>query len=144
MTAPDGSTRTLELVADAALEGRYAASLPLDSDGPWGVSVTTPPDGESPSAPPTSVERWLLRESGTAEAFGARLQRDFLERVAASTGGRHFALEDIGSLPDALASDNAALKRSELLPLWNLPLFFLLLLVGKGGEWLLRLRWKRL
>jgi len=144
VTAPDGSTRTLELVADAATEGRYSATLPLDADGPWGVSVTTPPDGESPSGPAATVERWLLRESGTAETFGARQDRDFLERVASSTGGRYFPLADVGELPEALATDNAALTRSALLPLWNLPLFFLLLMLGKGGEWLLRLRWKRL
>ena len=106
--------------------------------------MTTPPDGESPSAPPASAEAWVLRESGTAEAFGARLQEEFLERVAAVSGGRYFPLADIDELAGALETDNAALTRSELLPLWNLPFFFLLLAVGKGGEWLLRLRWKRL
>ena len=144
VTTPSGATRRVELVADAARAGRYVGSVPLDADGPWGIAVTTPPDGESPSMPPVSVERWLLRESGTAESFGARRQSDFLERVAASTGGSYRLLEDIGALPEALAADNAALTRAELLPLWNMPLFFLLLLLGKGGEWLLRLRWKRL
>lgn len=144
VTAPDGTTRTLELVADAARPGRYGGALALDADGPWGIAVTTPPEGESPVAAPASAELWLLRESGTAEAFGARQQRDFLERVAAVTGGRHLPLERIDELPAVLETDNAALTRSELLPLWNLPFFFLLLALGKGGEWLLRLRWKRL
>jgi len=144
VTAPDGSTRALELVADAAVPGRYAAPLALDDDGPWAVAVTTPPEGESPVVPPATVETWVLRESGTAEAFGARQQQGFLERVASSTGGRHFPLARIDELPAALESDNAALTRSELLPLWNLPFFFLLLALGKGIEWLLRLRWRRL
>ena len=144
ITAPDGGQRALELLADPVRPGRFSAELPLDADGPWGVALTTPPDGESPVAPPASAERWLVRESGTAESFGARQQRDFLERVAASSGGRYLALADIDELPEALESENAALKRVEVLPLWNLPALFLLLLAGKGGEWLLRLRWKRL
>ena len=82
--------------------------------------------------PPVSVERWLLRESGTAESFGARRQSDFLERVAASTGGSYRLLEDIGALPEALAADNAALTRAELLPLWNMPLFLPAAAAGQG------------
>ena len=144
VTTPSGAQRSIELLADPARAGRFTAEVALDADGAWGVAVTTPPDGESPVTPPASAERWLMRESGTAESFGARQQRDFLERVAASSGGRYLALENIDELPAALESENAALKRVEVVPLWNLPLLFLLLLAGKGGEWLLRLRWKRL
>ena len=144
VTTPTGATRRVELAADPARAGRYLGTVALDADGPWGIGVATPPEGESPSAPAVTTERWLVRESNTAEAFGARQRRDFLERVAAVSGGRHFPLADIDELPAALESENAALTRAELLPLWNMPLLFLLLFGAKGVEWLLRLRWKRL
>jgi hypothetical protein len=35
----------------------------------------------------------------------------------------------------------AGIVQQELLPLWNAPAMFLLLLALKGGEWLLRRRW---
>jgi hypothetical protein len=38
----------------------------------------------------------------------------------------------------------AGIVERQTLELWNLPAFFLLLLLLKMGEWLLRLRWKTL
>lgn len=144
VVAPDGSRRTLELFGDSATPGRFTGEVALPEDGPWGISVATPPQGEAAVGPAASATRWLLRESEVAEAFGARQQQAFLERVAQATGGRYLDLADIGSLPSAIAAENVALKRSEKLPVWNLPFFFLLLLLGKLAEWSLRLRWKRL
>ena len=40
-------------------------------------------------------------------------------------------------------SDAGVVER-RLLDLWNMPINFLLLLLFKAGEWLLRLRWGRL
>lgn len=144
VTTPGGARQPLELIGDSGTPGRFTGSLSLDVDGPWGIAVTTPPEGEAPASPAASAEHWFLRESGTAESFGARQQDDFLRRVASTSGGRYLPLADVGELPGVLEVDNAALKRSEVLPLWNLPIFFLLLLLGKLTEWSLRLRWKRL
>jgi len=142
--APDGSESTLELIGDAARPGRFTGEVAVAVDGPWGISVSTPPQGEAAVGPAVRSTRWLLRESGTAEAFDARQQRAFLERIAEASGGRYVDLQDIDQLPAIIASENVALKRSEQIPIWNLPFFFLLLLLGKLTEWLLRLRWKRL
>jgi len=144
VTGPDGSLSTQELYADDQYPGRYYGEVPVDADGPYSVSVTSPLNGEAPSQSPVSAEQWWISESGNAEQFNAHLHSGFLQRVADSTGGSYLPVADIGQINTALASENAALKRDTRLALWNMPFFFLSLLILKGLEWLLRLRWKRL
>ena len=116
--------------------------MPLD--GPYTVNAMTPLGGESPQSELVTSEQWWVRESGTAESFNNGLQEDFLRRIAEATGGSYVLQSDAGTLVDVLAQKNAALKREVDLPLWNMPILFLGLLLAKGAEWLLRLRWKRL
>jgi hypothetical protein len=144
LTGPDGDIQVLALYPDSELPGRYIGDVPLVKDGPYSVTATTPLEGESPALPPTSVEQWWVHESGNAEDFAAGLQAGFLQRIADTTGGSYFALADVGQLKAALAQENAALKRENRLPLWNMPFFFLCLILAKVIEWTLRLRWKRL
>lgn len=144
LTAPDGSVSTVELLSDTRRPGYFQAVVDTPLDGPYTVNAMTPLGGESPATSMASAEHWWVRESGTAESFKNTQQQDFLQRVADATGGRYLAFNDVNELTEALTQTNAALKREVSLPLWNMPIFFLGLLLAKAIEWLLRLRWKRL
>ncbi len=144
ITRPDGSKETVTLNQRSDQRGHFAGSVLTDMDGPYSVSVSSPITGEAPSAAPVNLERWLFRESGNAERYGTEQGKDFLERLASTTGGQYLTLDRADELPEILLDDNAALKRESRLPLWNMPALFLLILLAKGIEWLLRLRWKRL
>ena len=144
VTLPDGTVSAVELQADSRSPGAYVGSVEMPLDGPYTVNAMTPLGGESPQSELVATEHWWVRESGTAESFDNGLQEDFLRRVAEATGGSYVAQSDAGTLVDVLAQKNAALKREVNLPLWNMPILFLGLLLAKGVEWLLRLRWKRL
>jgi hypothetical protein len=144
VTAPDGAISDAVLVADQDQPGRYSLGLPTQPAGVWSVQIEAVAGGESPVGEPVSAEAFWLTESEVAEDFNTRQQQDFLQRVAAVSGGTYLTAETAGELPDALQSNNAALTRLERLPLWNMPALFLLLLAAKLIEWALRLRWKRL
>ncbi|MGQ7844797.1 hypothetical protein ACUNV4_09985 [Granulosicoccus sp. 3-233] len=144
LSAPDGSTQTVALYPDNDRPGHYSGQIPMHLDGPYSVASSTPLEGESPSAPLSSVEQWWVRESGNAEDFGSGLQADFLQRISEVSGGSYLPLSDIDRLNSILASENAALKRESHLPLWNMPFLFLCVILLKLFEWALRLRWKRL
>ncbi len=144
LTDPEGNMLSLSLYPDTERPGRYVGDVPLPSDGPYSVLARTPLNGESPAAPLVSVEQWWVRESGNAEDFGASLQVGFLQQISDATGGSYLPLSQIDQLSGILASENAALKRENHLPLWNMPFFFLCLILCKLLEWGLRLRWKRL
>lgn len=144
LSLPDGSVKSVDMYPDNQRPGRYTAQVNTPFDGPYSIAASTPSFGESPSVQPITVEQWWVRESGNAEAFNAQLQQGFLQRIADTTGGSYLSIENMDQLGALLSQENAALKRENRLPLWNMPFFFLCLLFAKALEWWFRLRWKRL
>jgi len=86
----------------------------------------------------------VRREDGVIEHYRVQQNRPLLERLAAATGGSYFAVGDVGRLPEAVSFSEAGSVERQVLELWNIPLAFLLLLLLKAGEWLVRLYWGRL
>jgi hypothetical protein len=86
----------------------------------------------------------VRREDGVIEHYRVQQNRPLLERLAAATGGRYFAVDDVSRLPEAVSFSDAGSVERQVLDLWNIPLAFLLLLLLKAGEWLVRLYWGRL
>ena len=79
-----------------------------------------------------------------SEHFQIQQNRPLLERLASLTGGRYFTLGELDDLPETIQFSEAGIVERELLDLWNMPFVFLLLLLFKAGEWVLRLFWGRL
>ena len=73
------------------------------------------------------------------EHYHTQQNRALLERIAGATGGNYFALGDVGKLPEAVSFSDAGSVERTVLDLWNMPIIFLVLLLLKAGEWLLRL-----
>ncbi|MEP7245879.1 MAG: hypothetical protein ABI885_19685 [Gammaproteobacteria bacterium] len=112
-----------------------------NSSGPKSPSdVAGPPDQKLIA----SLQTHFRRNDGVVEHFGTQQNRPLLERLAASTGGRYWRLDQLDELPEAMRYSKAGIVERQTLDLWNLPAVFLLLLALKAGEWLLRLRWKTL
>ncbi len=86
----------------------------------------------------------VRREDGVIEHYHVQQNRPLLERLAAATGGSYFAVSDVSRLPEAVSFSEAGSVERQVLDLWNMPIVFLLLLLLKAGEWLLRLYWGRL
>jgi hypothetical protein len=86
----------------------------------------------------------VRREDGVIEHYHVQQNRPLLERLAAATGGRYFTVDDVGSLPEAVSFSDAGSVERQVLDLWNIPLAFLVLLLLKSAEWLVRLYWGRL
>lgn len=144
MSLPDGSVRNLELQANLQRPGNFRTTVDMPMDGPYTINAMTPLGGESPQNTPAAAQSWWVRESGTAESFNNVQNASLLQRIADATGGSYLAFSEASSIVDVLAQKNAALKREVSLPLWNMPILFIGLILLKGLEWLLRLRWKRL
>lgn len=145
VTTPSGQEIPTSLIADIDQPGRYTGSISTVEDGPYSITMTAPMQGEAQAANEGSaVQKWLLKESDTAEQFDTGLHREFLQRISAATGGRYLDAADKDQLAQVLTMQNAGITKEEILPLWNMLALFLLLIVAKALEWLLRLRWKRL
>lgn len=136
----DGTTMQVEMVPSGQGDGRYTASVEAPSTGLYRVSMTATGRDKDLG----SLETHFRRNDGVVEHFGTQQNRPLLERIADSTGGRYWRLDQLADLPEAMRYSKAGIVERQTLDLWNLPALFLLLLLLKLGEWLLRLRWKTL
>jgi uncharacterized membrane protein len=121
-------------------DGRYVAGIDAATAGLYRIEMTAQAGGREVGNAITHV----LRNDGVAEHFATHQHRPVLERLAAMTGGRYWPLDDLDGLAAAIPYSKAGVVERQTLDLWNLPIVFLLLLLLKVSEWLLRLRWGRL
>lgn len=133
----DGDSWTVRLDPSAEDAGVYTAAFDPNESGIYFVEAVAERDDE----PLQTARASLAYEAGQAEHFGIRADAALLERLSAATGGRHLAADEIDQLPELLRYSAAGITEIESRRIWDMPALFGLLLLLKGGEWLLRRRW---
>ena len=61
--------------------------------------------------------------------------------VATQTGGRYYKPDQLAKLSGEIAYSEAGISIRETRDLWNMPALFLIALVLRSAEWLLRRKW---
>ena len=135
-----GPPTTIEMTPVAGERGVYEAAYETDGSGVYRFMAAAQAGDEALGSSRFAVRR----EDGVVEHFNVQQNRPLLERLAAATSGRYFALGDVEQLREAVSFSEAGTVERQVLDLWSMPIVFLLLLVLKAGEWLLRLVWGRL
>jgi hypothetical protein len=135
-----GPPTTLEMTPVAGERGWYEASYETTHAGVFRFEATAETGDEALGRARFAVRR----EDGVIEHYRVQQNRPLLERLAAATGGRYFGLANLDGLPEAVSFSDAGSVERQVLDLWNMPIVFLLLLLLKAGEWLVRLYWGRL
>ena len=147
LTGPEGLTGSLDdntiRVEPTETPGRYRADFILPVSGEYSINVDAGRTTE-PAEVGQRAQQWVLRQDERAEDFALAADNTFMARLASETGGQAVDLDKLDTLPALLRQSNALVMRDQLLPLWNLPAAFLLLLLCKLTEWIMRLRWKRI
>jgi hypothetical protein len=133
----DGESWTVDLLPSADESGVFAADTVLNKSGAWYFEAIAERNGEVFDVVRSSV----FSESGQAEYFNIRRNSALLRRLSESTGGQYFEAGEIDALPDLLRYSNAGITEQIHRPIWDALAVFLLLLILKTGEWLLRRRW---
>ncbi len=85
-----------------------------------------------------SSESAFLVEDSRAEFSDAHLQASFLKRVAEVSGGKYYHQDEARSLPDEISVMPGSYSKLVEYDLWDMPLFFLIVIVLVSGEWYLR------
>jgi uncharacterized membrane protein len=143
MSAPT----TVEMTPVAGERGLYQAAYETGHTGVFRFEAVAKAAAaaEDGAAEELGRARFAVRrEDGVIEHYRVAQNRPLLERLAAATGGSYFAVNDVSKLPEAVSFSEAGSVERQVLDLWNIPAAFLLLIVLKAGEWLLRLYWGRL
>ena len=134
---PDGGADVVDLKPDPLEAGVYTGVYSAEKPGTY-VAETAARQDKTELGRDTLTFR---REDGVAENFGAAQNRDLLEKLSNDTGGTYNTPEGAGKLSDAVAVSEAGITGHDNLDIWDMPALFLLALLIRGGEWLLRRRW---
>ena len=137
VTHQDGDSWSIDLLPSVDEPGVFQADVSPTASGNWYFEAVAERNGE-----PIEVARASIHyESGQAEYFNFRRDSLALQRLSEATGGRYLEPDELDALPDLLRYSSSGLTETNHRAIWDAPAVFLLLLLLKGGEWLLRRRW---
>jgi uncharacterized membrane protein len=136
MTA-EGSAEDVELRPDPAAPGTYTLEWAAVKPGSY-VAETVAKRGDQELGRDVITFR---RDDGVAENFRTQQNRELLEKLATQTGGRYYKPEQLSKLSGDIAYSEAGISVRETRDLWNMPVLFLIALILRSSEWLLRRKW---
>jgi uncharacterized membrane protein len=134
--APSGSIVELPLEWTGVRDGEYYAMYTPKEEGVHNVRVTAHTGADMVLSDPAFVQ------VGTpaAEYFGAEQRTALLRRVAEETGGRYYTPASAVSIAKDLVYSPSGNNAPERLDLWDMPIFFIILLALVAVEWIYRRR----
>jgi len=134
--SPSGQVSVIPLAWDVNREGQYTAAYRPAEEGIYEVSVDAQQSGKSVG---TAKTNFRVAES-TEEFHNAGMNAGLLKELAEGTGGRFYSPKDVSTLPEDISYVDNGASRVEEKELWDMPLFFLLMIAAAGAEWSLRKR----
>jgi len=132
-----GPAMTLELLPSSNQPGVYEASFNPADTGLFSIEAISRVGNT-----PVSSVRSAIRYEQNQEVFAIRQNRDLLENLAAVTGGQYWQAQNWDELPEAISYSTAGITEQDIRYLWDAPIIFILLILLKAAEWLLRRRWR--
>ena len=137
IVGPDGSSETVTLRPEPLAQGIYSTEWNAAKSGSYVAEVSAKRGTEQLG----SDVLMFRREDGVAENFHREQNRELLEKLAEETGGHYYKSADAQRLTEEIAYSQAGVTAREIKDLWDMPAIFLLVLILKSTEWLLRRRW---
>jgi hypothetical protein len=134
---PGGVSASIDMTPVPDAPGSFQAEWTAAKPGSYLTEVTARRGAELIGRDVLTFQRM----DGVAESFHTNQNRDLLDRLASQTGGRYWRPQDVSTLPDEIAFSEAGITTRDNLELWNMPAVFLLLLLIRSSEWLLRRKW---
>lgn len=128
---------SLELQPVSGQPGVYEAGFKPEQTGLYNIDAISRVGETLVSSSTTAV-----RYDQGQEIFNVRQNRPLLERVAQVTGGQYWTPEQWNEIPEAISYSTAGITEQQISYLWDAPFFFLLLILLKTLEWLLRRHWR--
>ncbi|HYP13019.1 MAG TPA: glutamine amidotransferase, partial [Bryobacteraceae bacterium] len=134
---PDGAADEVDLRPDPVTAGVYSLDWGADKSGAY-VAEVIARRGEQELGRDVITFR---REDGVAENFRTHQNRELLEKLAEQTGGRYYRPADLTKLGSEIAFSEAGISTRETRDLWDMPIVFMVALILRSSEWLLRRKW---
>ena len=137
MTTPTGEIVNLSLKPLADQPGVYEAKWNSNDAGNFFIELTARRGNEVVGTARTAVNH----NQAAAEYFSLRQNRSLLMQLATATGGQYWSVDQLAGLPEAIRFSPAGITEQQTKTLWDMPINFILLMLFKASEWILRRRW---
>ncbi len=137
VSQPDGGVLEQRLEPVSGQAGEYRLRTAVTAAGTYVTEIVAMRGQEEVGRDAITFRR----EDGVAEAYGRTQNRPLLEALSQRTGGNYYTPDDASRIAADMTYSEAGLTIRETRDLWPMPVFFLLLLLLKSAEWLLRRRW---
>jgi len=134
--APSGETIAVSLMWDLSKEGQYTGTFKPREEGVYQITTEAFLGSRSLG---TARSSFRIAES-PEEYHNAARNTDLLKRLASDTGGRYYTAGDVNTLPEDISYADSGASRLEEKELWDMPVFFLLMVGAACAEWILRKR----
>jgi uncharacterized membrane protein len=134
---PEGIAETIEMRPDSIEQGLFVADYTTPKPGSYLVEVVAK-RGDEELGRDTITFR---REDGVAENFHTQQNRALLEKLSAETGGKYYKPSEAQKLGADINYSEAGITIRETKDLWDMPILFLVLILLRASEWLLRRKW---
>jgi uncharacterized membrane protein len=141
MTGPQGTQAVVQLAPDPNNRGIFHADWNAEKPGVYTADITASRTGSQGNQDLGHDSLTFQRVDGVAENFHTEQNRSLLEHLSAETGGRYWRPQDLPKLASDVPYSEAGITIREAKDLWNMPVVFLLILVLRASEWLLRRQW---
>lgn len=141
ISRPDGGSDTVELKPDPLEPGMYTGEYTADKPGTYVAETSAKQGGKDAKTDLGRDALTFRREDGVAENFGAAQNRDLLQKLSSDTGGNYYTPSNARKLSGEVAVSEAGITAHDNLDIWDMPILFLLVILIRGGEWLLRRKW---
>ncbi len=128
---------SLDLQPVPGQPGVYEASFAPNQTGLYSIEAISRVGENLVSSTTTAV-----RYDEGQEIFNVRQNRPLLERISQVTGGQYWIPGQWDEIPEAISYSTAGITEQQISYLWDVPFFFLLLILLKTAEWLLRRHWR--
>lgn len=137
VTKPSGETVDVPLKFTTLSDvNTYTGEFKADEFGQHSIELVA----TSSSIGPVTAKSSYLVSDLNREFYGAAQNVDLLKRIAAETGGKHYALNEVQSLLDDLTYRRTPYSERVTKDLWDMPINFILIIGLLSAEWFLRKR----
>jgi uncharacterized membrane protein len=134
---PEGIAASVELAPDPNTPGVFQCEWTAEKPGSYRTEVVAKRGDEEVGRDALTFERM----DGVAENFHTAQNRELLQKLSAQTGGRYWRPQELSRLASEISYSEAGITTRETKDLWNMPAVFLLILILRFSEWLLRRKW---
>lgn len=141
ITRPDGNSEVVELKPDPLEPGTYTGDYTAEKAGTYVAETAARQTLSNVKTEFGTDTLTFRREDGVAENFGAAQNKDLLEKLSSDTGGNYYTPGNAKRLSDEVAVSEAGITGHDNLDIWDMPFLFLLAILIRGGEWILRRKW---